>query len=370
MVLMMTLIGVLALTALLPNLPRAQASSYSPAPPGIDGSAGRSAFSGTTINVPLSTFNRSDIVVLEAGSAGNYGDTPHVFSVSDSAGLSWYPRLSNYAGGSTFNIDEWYAKSPNILTFDNITVTFSGTITGLGSWGKVFGVSGANYTSPWAVTSAVVTSGTSNLPVALIATTGSNDMLIGNTIQRHGDPWTAGSGFTLLVGAHNYEAAEYGIAVNQGTQTVQFSSSNSTNQYLIMADAIQPTLKAPTAPLSLNAVAGSGRVNLTWSPPSSNGGAAISNYKIHKGTTSGVETWETMIGNLTTYTDGGLSTGVTYYYKISAVNGIGQGGMSNEASATPTTTKSPPFLPVGIIIVGLAIAVVRRGLMSSRPRRR
>ncbi len=39
---------------------------------------------------------------------------------------------------------------------------------------------------------------------------------------------------------------------------------------------------------------------------------------------------------MTSCTDTGLTAGQTYYYKVSAVNGVGEGAQSNEASVTPT----------------------------------
>ena len=41
----------------------------------------------------------------------------------------------------------------------------------------------------------------------------------------------------------------------------------------------------------------------------------------------------TTVGNVLTYTDSGLTTGVTYYYQVSAVNSEGEGPRSNVASA-------------------------------------
>src|SRR5205814_1653221 len=97
---------------------------------------------------------------------------------------------------------------------------------------------------------------------------------------------------------------------------------------------------------SLTATAGSGQVSLSWTPPSNTGGENITSYKVYRGTSSGTETLLTSggcsgLGAVTSCTDAGLTAGQTYYYRVSAVNGVGEGSLSNEASATPTGTGCP-----------------------------
>jgi len=104
----------------------------------------------------------------------------------------------------------------------------------------------------------------------------------------------------------------------------------------------------PGAPQGLSATPGDTTVSLTWSPPSSNGGSPITNYKVYRGTTSGGKTLIATIGNQLSYSDGGLTNGVKYYYQVSAVNNAGEGPRSNEASATPTAPAGPPTAPRGL----------------------
>ncbi len=49
------------------------------------------------------------------------------------------------------------------------------------------------------------------------------------------------------------------------------------------------------------------------------------------------------IGNITTFNDTSVTPGITYYYKVSAVNSYGEGPLSNEAFATPFTVPSAPM---------------------------
>ena len=93
---------------------------------------------------------------------------------------------------------------------------------------------------------------------------------------------------------------------------------------------------ASTAPQNLEATPGNGQVSLSWSAPASNGGSAITNYKIYRGTTSGEETLLTTVDNTLTYTDASVTNGLKYYYQVSAVNADGEGPKSNEVNATPT----------------------------------
>ena len=43
----------------------------------------------------------------------------------------------------------------------------------------------------------------------------------------------------------------------------------------------------------------------------------------------------TRVGAQTTYVDTSVVNGTTYYYKVAAVNSLGQGPSSNERSASP-----------------------------------
>src|SRR5207245_8812275 len=109
-----------------------------------------------------------------------------------------------------------------------------------------------------------------------------------------------------------------------------------------------PPPTPPSAPTNLVATAGNAQVGLTWQAPASNGGSPITNYEIYRGTASGGETLAATNGNPLSYSDGGLTNGVTYYYQVSAVNNAGAGPRSNDASATPTAPATPPGAPQGL----------------------
>ena len=98
----------------------------------------------------------------------------------------------------------------------------------------------------------------------------------------------------------------------------------------------------PYAPQNLVAVGEATYVNLTWNPPTSDGGSPITNYTIYRDVVPDPTTVYVVIGNVTLYNDTLVIGGVDYYYRVSAVSAIGEGLLSNEDSAMPLSAPDPP----------------------------
>src|SRR2546427_4741937 len=110
----------------------------------------------------------------------------------------------------------------------------------------------------------------------------------------------------------------------------------------IIPQASSDSSAVPSAPQNLLATGGNAKVTLSWQAPASNGGSAITYYKIFKSTSSGTEVYLTTRGNVTSYTDLAVTNGNTYFYQVTALNSAGESPRSNEASATPPAPPSAP----------------------------
>ncbi len=133
-----------------------------------------------------------------------------------------------------------------------------------------------------------------------------------------------------------------GNFATQGPQAVEFSTATFSNLITFNVQWIG----VPAQPQNLVATAlSSSQINLSWTTPSSDGGSAITGYKIYRSTSSGTETFLTSIGNVLSYNDTTVTNEQTYYYMVSAVNSVGESAQSNEASAIPL---GPPQPPAGI----------------------
>jgi titin len=88
----------------------------------------------------------------------------------------------------------------------------------------------------------------------------------------------------------------------------------------------------PTAPQNLAASPHKAKgINLTWAAPASDGGVAISGYRIYRGTASGSLSLIATVGNVTSYRDASTSRGVRYFYQVAAINAAGESPRSNLA---------------------------------------
>lgn len=86
----------------------------------------------------------------------------------------------------------------------------------------------------------------------------------------------------------------------------------------------------PVAPSSLGAVGGKRKVTISWADNSSN----ETGFKIERSTNGTTFTQVTTVGaGVTSYTNTGLTSGTTYYYRVRATNANGDSAYSNTASA-------------------------------------
>jgi hypothetical protein len=132
-----------------------------------------------------------------------------------------------------------------------------------------------------------------------------------------------------------------------GAHCNQAASSATGNAYTQLATIIRqtgglPLFKSNDPPLTVNkpgtpslTVKRSGSAtSLNWSL-ADNGGASISKFRIYRGTASGQETPLAAVSASTThYVDTKASnTGVTYYYRVTAMNSAGESIGNNEVAA-------------------------------------
>ena len=147
-----------------------------------------------------------------------------------------------------------------------------------------------------------------------------------------------------VTGLHTGE--EYTFAV-KARYNIGTSSDYSNPASATPTTSSKPPSKftVPNAPTGLAATASSPiQIDLIWNAPTNDGGSQITGYKIDVKTGTGAYvTLKENTGSTTrTYTHTERTTGTTYTYKVYAINSVGTGGSSNEASATPAVISTPP----------------------------
>lgn len=99
----------------------------------------------------------------------------------------------------------------------------------------------------------------------------------------------------------------------------------------------------PSAPRSVKATPSNHAVKVSWSAPSSNGGAAIDKYAVQRWTGTKWITVKTTNGRARSWTNTGLTNGEKYYFLVFAHNRLGWSKTSARVSATPRTVPSAPY---------------------------
>jgi len=128
------------------------------------------------------------------------------------------------------------------------------------------------------------------------------------------------------------------------TFKVRAINSLGTGSYSITSNTSTPST-LPGTPTSLAPTHGNAQVSLSWTAPASNGGSAIIDYIIEYKLSSEPTVWTTFVDGISTNltaTVTGFTNGLSYDFRVSAVNSVGAGTASSAATMTPATTPNAP----------------------------
>jgi hypothetical protein len=258
-------------------------------------------------------------------------------------GTTWNePSLSTIPGPRYQSAMAYDAATNDVVMFGG---SAGGGVGGLlndtWTWNGTAWASQSPASSPPARYSGTMDDDTSTSQLVLFGGNGASDYL--------GDTWTwTGTNWTALSPAASPSARAYSaMAYDASTsQLIVFGGEN--NQLADLNDTWTfGTATVPGPPGSLTAAAGDEKETLDWSAPTSDGGTTISGYNVYDGTKSGQESTKPvnpspLPASTRTYTKTGLANGTRVYFVVKAVNAIGVGPPSNQASAIPATVPAAP----------------------------
>ena len=150
-----------------------------------------------------------------------------------------------------------------------------------------------------------------------------------------------------------------GSPVNATGYTVTGLTNGTTYYFTVVAinaagpgppsgEASTVPVTVPGAPAGLTVIPGNAQVTLSWAAPASTGASPVTGYDIYTGTTAdfnGRAPLATVTGTIATVT--GLVNGTTYFFRVTAVNRVGEGPAA-EAKAVPVTV---PGAPAGLTVI-------------------
>ena len=121
-------------------------------------------------------------------------------------------------------------------------------------------------------------------------------------------------------------------ATNNGESSAYYPTGTTTVTAMPMS-----ATATPAAPSNLMAMEGDTQVTLSWTAPSDDGGASITDYKVEYAENAGFtpSTKVSSSGTSTSYTVDGLTNGTVYYFRVAATNSAGTGTYSSVGSAVP-----------------------------------
>ena len=298
----------------------------------------------------------NDVPAAPTGVAGTAGDGQVV--------LSWTAPANGGSAITDYVVQYSSNSGSSWVTFaDDVSAATSATVTGLTNGTayvfRVFAKTDVGEGAPStpsapvvpqvpAPTSVVGVPGNGQVVVSWVApvvagSTVINDYVIdyssdgGTSWNRFVDGTSTATSATVT-GLTNGTAYVFRVAAESASVTGAFGQSA----------AVTPRTTAGV-PTSVQGTSGNGQVSLVWTAPVSNGGAAITDYRVQYSSNGGTS-WTRFSDGTSTATSAtvtGLTNGTAYVFQVRAVNAAGLGAFGQAAAVTPRTTAAAPTGMIG-----------------------
>jgi hypothetical protein len=133
------------------------------------------------------------------------------------------------------------------------------------------------------------------------------------------------------------------------------------NFYGLVMGTVIPA--APGAPINLTASIVGGKAVLAWVAPES---GPVTNYTVYRsGSVNDTFLWIASSSG-TNYTDAGVASGQTYWYKVSAYNSVGEGPKSAAVSMlVPSTSNNDALIIVALIAIMVLLLLALIAMWNS-----
>lgn len=152
---------------------------------------------------------------------------------------------------------------------------------------------------------------------------------------------SAAGPFDALATARERWLQESGLAAGT-TMFYKVSATNGVGEGPMSAAVGNVTLDVPDAPTELGVTSGNGELSLTWSA-GPDGGTPITGYRIYRASdASGPFTFRAD-SSTAAFTDTGLGEAAHHWYRVSAVNIVGEGAQGTDATARTFARPTAPI---------------------------
>jgi len=305
----------------------------------------------TTLSVTPSTIPGPSVIT----SSTSYSNQQSLVKWAEPVNTGGAPILSyNLQYSSTNTTGSWLPTTPYSFSASTISYTFTGLTNGTRYYFQVQAVN-LNGLGPYSAqtsNSTAIPATTPDPPINLSTTAGINSISVSwNPPVNDGGAIISSYTLQYRTGAGNWTTIplisqpQYIITgLNQSTTyDIQVAAINvvGTGSYSIIVNG--QTDSTPNNPTDLQGSYGNAQVSLKWTAPNNNGGTPIVNYLVEYKLDSTIVppgSWSQVYtgSNGTAYIVTGLTNGLLYDFRVSAVNGVGIGSQSIIIKVMPSTT--------------------------------